>query len=109
MQNQRYDEARRWFHYIFDPRHSDGDGPARFWKIKPFYEAQLAGPTETLQELLDLLDEGSTALEQQVAGVGAGSVLPGCDRPLAHLRLHAGDRQEIPRLPDPARRHAVPA
>ena len=71
MQNQRYDEARRWLHYMFDPRHNDGDGPARFWKIKPFYEEQLAGPTETLQELLDLLDNGSTALEQQVAGVGA--------------------------------------
>ena len=66
VQNQRFDEARRWFHYIFDPRHKDGEGPSRFWKIKPFYEAQLGGPTDTLQQLLDLLEAGSISLEQQV-------------------------------------------
>lgn len=66
MQHQRFDDARRWFHYIFDPRHTDGEGPARFWKIKPFYQEQLSGPTETLQELIDLLENGSTRLEQQV-------------------------------------------
>lgn len=66
MQNQRFAEARRWFHYIFDPTCTDGEGPERFWKIKPFYEAQLNGPTETLQELIDLLEQGYTRLEQQV-------------------------------------------
>jgi hypothetical protein len=66
MQIQRFDDARRWFHYVFDPRHTDGDGPARFWKIKPFYLEQLNGPTETLRELLDLLESGNVNLEQQV-------------------------------------------
>lgn len=36
--NQRFEEARRWFHYMFDPTNrSDDDDPLRFWKIKPFY------------------------------------------------------------------------
>jgi hypothetical protein len=66
MQNQRFDEARRWFHYIFDPTCTNGDGTARFWKIKPFYEEQSNGPTETLQELIDLLERGDLNLERQV-------------------------------------------
>ena len=35
--NGRYEEARQWFHYIFDPTdNSDGPTPERFWKVKPF-------------------------------------------------------------------------
>ena len=35
--NQRYEEAMRWFHYIFDPTDdSDAPTPERFWKVKPF-------------------------------------------------------------------------
>jgi hypothetical protein len=65
-QNQRFSDARRWFNYIFDPTHTDGQTPARFWKIRPFYEEQIKGPAETLQELMDLLEQGSYQLEQQV-------------------------------------------
>jgi hypothetical protein len=63
MQNQRYADARRWFHYIFDPTATDGTGPERFWKIKPFYEEQLNGPLASLDALLT---EGSSSYEQQV-------------------------------------------
>jgi hypothetical protein len=35
--NQRFAEAQRWFHCIFDPTdNSDGPAPQRFWKVKPF-------------------------------------------------------------------------
>jgi len=35
-QNQRYQEAQKWFHYVFDPTDdSDGPTPERFWKVKP--------------------------------------------------------------------------
>lgn len=35
--NQRFEEAQRWFHYIFDPTDtSTGPTPERFWKVKPF-------------------------------------------------------------------------
>src|SRR5690606_16504618 len=63
MQNQRYAEARRWFHYIFDPMVAVGTGPERFWKFKPFYEEQLNGP---LDSLTSLLTEGSLSYEQQI-------------------------------------------
>lgn len=38
-QNQRYEEARKWFHYIFDPTDtsSDTEVPRRFWRTKPFH------------------------------------------------------------------------
>ncbi|MET8354764.1 neuraminidase-like domain-containing protein [Micromonospora sp. NPDC005206] len=38
-QNQRFEEAMRWFHFIFDPTSTDGvDSPQRFWITRPFYE-----------------------------------------------------------------------
>ncbi|MCT4648628.1 MAG: neuraminidase-like domain-containing protein [Carboxylicivirga sp.] len=29
-------EALRWMHYIFDPRETEGEGTAKYWKFKPF-------------------------------------------------------------------------
>ncbi|MGW0535606.1 Tc toxin subunit A-related protein [Streptomyces sp. NPDC003032] len=39
--NQRFDEALKWFHRIFDPtnRDSEAERPQRFWITKPFFEA----------------------------------------------------------------------
>lgn len=38
-QNQRFEEAMRWFHYIFDPTNIDCKSvPERYWITKPFYE-----------------------------------------------------------------------
>jgi hypothetical protein len=35
--NQRFAEAQRWFHFLFDPTDdSDGPTPERFWKVRPF-------------------------------------------------------------------------
>ena len=35
--NQRFEDAQRWLHYVFDPTDdSDGPTPERFWKVKPF-------------------------------------------------------------------------
>jgi peptidoglycan hydrolase-like protein with peptidoglycan-binding domain len=40
--NQRFEEAIRWFHYIFNPTNTgrDGDTPQRYWVTKPFFEHQ---------------------------------------------------------------------
>jgi len=53
-QNQRFDEARTWFHYIFDPTtDSTDEPPQRFWKTLPFY---LNDPSrDRIGELLLLL------------------------------------------------------
>ena len=63
MQNERYADARRWFHYIFDPTSTDGVGPERFWKIKPFYLEALNGATASLQ---GMLNEGNLDYEKQL-------------------------------------------
>lgn len=44
MQEQRFEEAQKWFHFIFDP--TDGraeQGMKRFWRVKPFYAEQPPG------------------------------------------------------------------
>ncbi len=36
-QNQKYEDAQHWFHYIFNPSdNTPGPTPARFWKVAPF-------------------------------------------------------------------------
>jgi hypothetical protein len=36
-QNQKFSDAQKWFHYIFDPTdNSPGPTPERFWKVQPF-------------------------------------------------------------------------
>ncbi|MHA7291288.1 Tc toxin subunit A-related protein [Arthrobacter sp. MDT3-24] len=38
-QNQRFEEAMRWFHYIFDPTNTESvEAPQRFWVTRPFFE-----------------------------------------------------------------------
>jgi hypothetical protein len=40
--NQRFAEAMQWLHYIFDPTDdSDGPTPERFWKFRPFQDADV--------------------------------------------------------------------
>ena len=37
--NQRFEEAQKWFHYIFDPTDTSSDDvPQRYWRTKPFFE-----------------------------------------------------------------------
>lgn len=44
--NQRFEEAQRWFHYIFDPTGvAGGEFPQRYWRTKPFHD-RLAGDYE---------------------------------------------------------------
>lgn len=38
-QNQRFEEAMRWFHYIFDPTNTESpDVPQRYWITRPFFD-----------------------------------------------------------------------
>jgi hypothetical protein len=64
--SQRFEEARRWFHYIFDPTDvSSHPDKARYWKVRPFYEAALDPPT-TIVELLERLAAGEHELLAQI-------------------------------------------
>jgi peptidoglycan hydrolase-like protein with peptidoglycan-binding domain len=67
-QNQRFEEAQRWFHYIFNPTlqtdKSVVTGPERYWVFYPFY---LDNTPQDINELLLQLNAGDPALEAQVA------------------------------------------
>lgn len=50
--NQRFAEAQRWFHYIFDPTDdSDGPTPERFWRVLPFQSTDVKKIEEILVNL----------------------------------------------------------
>jgi peptidoglycan hydrolase-like protein with peptidoglycan-binding domain len=52
--NQRFEEAMRWFHFIFDPTNVEGEEvPQRYWVTKPFFEAN--GEEYRKQRIRDLL------------------------------------------------------
>ena len=57
-QNQQFEEAQKWFHYIFDPTTNSADPvPQRFWKFLPFCECsasdEINGSIESLLRQLD--------------------------------------------------------
>lgn len=60
--NQRFAEAQRWFHYIFDPTCNDTsiDIPERFWKFLAFRNPD---KTRTIDEILKLLSEPENTLD----------------------------------------------
>ena len=80
--NQRFEEARNWFHFIFDPTASAPGGRERFWKLKPFVEEATQSPTS----LEAFLRSESEAFDQQVAAWRASPFQPFV---LARLRILA--------------------
>ncbi len=68
--NQKFAEARKWYHYIFDPTSTVGadgkptDSRQRFWKFKPFYNE--ANSITTLTDLLKAINNSVTSAQQQV-------------------------------------------
>ena len=62
-QNQKFEEAQKWFHYIFNPTESTGNVPDRFWKIKPFFKMA----SKALEDIKKLLADGNLELEKQIA------------------------------------------
>jgi hypothetical protein len=57
-QNQRFEEAQKWFHYVFDPTDdSDGPTPERFWKVKPLQYSDI----KMIEQVLVNLSTGADA------------------------------------------------
>ncbi|UVI32917.1 Tc toxin subunit A-related protein [Paenibacillus spongiae] len=67
-QNQRFEEAMKWFHYIFDPTCTDNQPvPQKYWKMKPFYEYNATDyHNQRIDNLLKLVNAGSPEYEKQV-------------------------------------------
>jgi hypothetical protein len=63
-QNQRFDEARRWFHFMFDPTNrSPDEDPLRYWKIQPFYR----DPDAPIEDFLALAASTEDSTEVDAA------------------------------------------
>ncbi len=64
-QNQRFEEAMRWFHYIFDPTNTESpDVPQRYWITRPFYEQNSdAYRQQRIQNLLKNIDHNQDQLK----------------------------------------------
>jgi hypothetical protein len=53
-QNQKYEEAMKWFHYIFNPMDKSAKpSPQKFWNFKAFFE--LSAPEARAQEIRNIL------------------------------------------------------
>lgn len=70
--NQQFEEAQKWYHYIFNPTSNTDINNAytgsikRFWKFWPFYN-ESQQPIETLYDLLMAINAGNAEAVAQVA------------------------------------------
>jgi peptidoglycan hydrolase-like protein with peptidoglycan-binding domain len=58
-ENQRFEEAMKWFHYVFNPT----DGAGGYWKVLPFRTT----PKENIEQLLTRLNAGDSDVAKQVS------------------------------------------
>ena len=58
-QNQKYEEAMKWFHYIFDPTDkSSEESPKKFWIPKPFFEmSTLENRVQQIKNILENISD----------------------------------------------------
>ena len=58
-QNQRFEEAMSWYHYIFDPTSTDNYPiPQRYWITKPFFEHSAPDyRRQRIQNIINKIDE----------------------------------------------------
>lgn len=86
--NQRFEEAMRWFHYIFDPTDdSEGPTPERFWKVKPFQYTDV----KLIEDILVNLSTGADPVLRQetINSIGAWKDSPFRPHVVARYRQSA--------------------
>jgi hypothetical protein len=66
--NQRFAEAQRWFHYIFDPTSTDpsDDAKKRYWKFLAFRNPEDSKRIEDIVRLLSIPDDKNDIAQQHV-------------------------------------------
>jgi hypothetical protein len=86
--NQRFEDAQRWFHLVFDPTDdSDGPTPERFWKVRPFQSTDVKLIEETL---VNLATGDDPALQQDtINSIGAWKDAPFRPHVIARYRQSA--------------------
>ena len=86
--NQRFEDAQKWFHYVFDPTDdSSGPTPERFWKVKPFQSTDVKLLEETL---VNLASGANGDLQSETVGnIGAWKDAPFRPHVIARYRPSA--------------------
>ncbi|MCB9719209.1 MAG: hypothetical protein H6712_35535 [Myxococcales bacterium] len=52
MEDKKFEQARRWMHYIFDPTvGGTTPTPSRYWKVRPLFESTVTDVAEQLEAL----------------------------------------------------------
>ncbi|MCH9687420.1 MAG: hypothetical protein K0V04_38655, partial [Deltaproteobacteria bacterium] len=52
MEDNRFEEAQRWMHFVFDPTEGGAaPTPSRYWKIKPLFESTATSAAEQIEAL----------------------------------------------------------
>jgi hypothetical protein len=65
-QEQRFEQARRYLHYIFDPTTDDtGPAPERFWRVRPLRDNYALDSAHELMELLSYTGTDPDLLAQR--------------------------------------------
>jgi hypothetical protein len=64
--NQKFEEAQKWFHYIFDPTSNDDGGSERYWKFRPFFEEQQKIDLEDIADFTNMSVEDFVNFDEQV-------------------------------------------
>jgi hypothetical protein len=75
--NQRFNEAQKWFHLVFDPTSTDQTvpPPMRYWKCLPFRNNQSILDINSLLQLLSTPNSGLSSAQQAIKA----NVLTGYD------------------------------
>jgi hypothetical protein len=67
MQDRKFDQAQEWLHYIFDPTEKVGVELQKYWKIKPFYYAQMWGDAqEDVETQIKGMDDEALSLDSMI-------------------------------------------
>lgn len=66
--NQQFEEAMRWYHYIFNPTDASAyTSPQRFWNTKPFFvRANQDYINERIDQILNMINGGNADLIKDV-------------------------------------------
>lgn len=66
--SQRFAEAQRWFHFIFDPTSNDTDNPVpkRFWRFIAFRNPDISITIDNILKLLSIPENAQDALQQAI-------------------------------------------
>lgn len=93
-QNQQFDEARTWFHYIFDPT----DTALQYWRFLPF-QNNTSAVDQNIQYLLDVLASPDSSLQQEkqavIDQIAKWTLDPFEPHALARLRITAYQKNVV--------------